>query len=157
MQEIQEKFGNRIRLRVCGLLYRKDSLLLIKHTGLGTENEFWAPPGGGVEFDEPLIDALKREFLEETGLQVKSAKFQFINEFINPPLHAVELFFHVSKVEGTLKKGSDPEMSKDQIIEDVKFLSFQHLQMMNNNKKHNILHGNITSEALLKVEGLLKN
>ena len=73
--EIAEIYGNRVRIRVCGLCWQDDSLLLIKH-GMGPGG-FWAPPGGGVELNEPLEVTLRREFLEETGLDVIPGKFIF--------------------------------------------------------------------------------
>ena len=100
--EIAEIYGNRVRIRVCGLCWQEGSLLLIKHK-MGPEG-FWAPPGGGLEYGESLEDTLRREFLEETGLDVVSEKFLFGCEFIKPPLHAVELFFNVRIVGGKLKK-----------------------------------------------------
>jgi 8-oxo-dGTP diphosphatase len=148
MDQIIKKFGNRVRMRVCALIYDKDRLLLVRHQGLGQESELWAPPGGGVDFGEPAIEALKREVKEETGLTVVKAEFQFINEFIAPPLHAIELFFHVSQVKGALKKGYDPEMADDQIIKEVQYMAITDVKKMKDSKKHNILQGNITINSL---------
>ena len=37
------------------------------------DNERWALPAGSMELDETVYDAMKREVLEETGLEVVSA------------------------------------------------------------------------------------
>ena len=120
-------YGNRIRVRVCGVLIEEDKILLIKHKGAGKKGELWSPPGGGLEFDETIENCLKREFLEETNLKIEVIKFLFLNEFIQNPLHAIELFYQVKKVGGNLKLGSDPEMS-DQIISDISFISKKDIQ-----------------------------
>ncbi len=96
---------------------------MVNHNSL-TAGDFWAPPGGGINFGERAKVCLQREFLEETGLTVEIGDFLFAAEFINPPLHAVELFFKVAFVSGDLIRGSDPEMKPEQqIIQDAKFLS----------------------------------
>lgn len=122
-------FGNKLRIRVCGILIENDNILLIKHKSITQVGSvFWAPPGGGLVFGESVENALKREFLEETGLVIDVVKMLFVNEFLKPPLHAIELFFEVSKASGILKIGFDPEMnSQNQIIEDVCFVSLRFL------------------------------
>lgn len=56
-------------VRVYGLLINEGNEILLSDEEInGTR--FIKFPGGGLEFGEGLIDALKREFLEECNLQV---------------------------------------------------------------------------------------
>ncbi|MBI2663237.1 NUDIX domain-containing protein [Candidatus Woesearchaeota archaeon] len=41
----------------------------------------WMLPGGKLEEDESLFDALKREILEETGIEIENEK-EYINDYI---------------------------------------------------------------------------
>lgn len=157
MASIIEKYGNRIRIRVNALLYRDDSLLLVKHKDVGNRKILWAPPGGGVNFGETSIEAIKREVQEETGLVIRQAKFQFVNEFLEGPLHAIELFYHVLEFDGELTTGTDPEVGQNQIIEMVKFVTFDELSIMHYKEKHNILHNNPSKIDLLKLNGFHGN
>lgn len=135
-EAINKLYGNQIRVRVCGICIENDKILLIKHTGLGN-GYLWAPPGGGLKFGEALHACLIREFLEETGLTITVEKFLFLNEFIQPPLHAVELFYAVKIVGGNLKLGSDPEMAVDkQILTDIRFFSWNEIKQEDSNKMH---------------------
>ena len=68
---------------------------------------------GGLQYGESMQECLKREFEEETGLQVKVKRFLFVNEFLQPPLHAVEFFFEVRITGGNLRTGTDPEAAAD--------------------------------------------
>jgi 8-oxo-dGTP diphosphatase len=142
-------YGNRVRLRVCGLLRDRDQLLLVNHSGMTSRN-FWSPPGGGVEFGETLEMTLKREFLEETGLVVSVGKFRFGCEFIRPPLHAIELFYDVTFGHGELTRGHDPEI---QIIEEVTYLDFPALSAIVPEEKHGIFHIASTPEAFERLQG----
>jgi 8-oxo-dGTP diphosphatase len=146
--KIAEIYGNKVRLRVCGLCWQEDSLLMIMHK-MG-DNDFWAPPGGGVEYGEAIEDALKREFLEETGITVNVGKFLFGCEFIKTPLHAVELFFEVKKVAGVLKNGYDPEL---QIIESARFLSWNNIKNIPEKSLHGIINKCPDYDSLRQLRG----
>ena len=132
--EIAKIYGNRLRVRVCGLCWEGDKLLLVNHKSLGEVN-FWAPPGGGVDFGETLEIALKREFAEETGILVEVLGFAFGYEYIRNPLHAIELFFQVKQTGGRLLSGYDPEV---QVIQGAKFTSDEEIARIPTVEKHGI-------------------
>jgi len=131
---IMKLYGNQVRVRVCGLCWQDDQLLMVNHRGLHA-GDFWAPPGGGLGFQESVEECLKREFLEETGLRIAIGRFLFGCEFIKDPLHAVELYFEVSTYGGELKKGEDPELP---IIHDVQFMSPAMLRSIPQDNVHGI-------------------
>jgi len=156
-KKIIEKFGNKLRVRVCGLLIENQKILLVKHRSMGKNGVLWAPPGGGMLFSESAEQSLIREFEEETGLKVKVEKFLFTHEFLKPPLHAIELFFKVSRLEGEVKRGFDPEMDTDeQIIMDVAFLEFNQLMKVKNDSLHYVLRMVDNLNDLLYIDGYVK-
>ena len=90
-----------------------------------------------MEFGQPVSQNLVREFQEETGLVVQVGEFRFVCEFIQVPLHAIELFFQVTVLEGRLAPGSDPEMDKHkQIINSVEFLSIPKIMALPEGHRH---------------------
>lgn len=98
----------RIRLRACGIYIQQNAILLVKHSNLGPSGYFWSPPGGEVEYGETMAAAVEREFAEECNLVVKAVKWLYVTEYIRLPLHAVEHFYQVEYVAGSLKLGLDP-------------------------------------------------
>ncbi len=153
-QEIINTYGNKIRVRVCGLLFRNSDILLVKHLTIGKNKFFYAPPGGGVDFGESAEESLIREFYEETGLIVRIKSFLLTHEYLEPPLHAIELFFEVEEIGGTLSLGKDPEMGlENQIIKEVKFWSLSEIQKNDAGLFHNIFRLAQTNNELLNLNG----
>jgi 8-oxo-dGTP diphosphatase len=137
-KSVVEHYGNRVRVRVCGICIVGDSMVMVNHRGLA-DGDFWIPPGGGIEFGEEAPAALIREFREEVGFQIDVGPFLFACELVKPPLHAVELFFHVVYKGGDLRIGSDPEQGKDQIIKDVKMMTSGEIQRLGPGHVHGVL------------------
>ncbi|MBO6525311.1 MAG: NUDIX domain-containing protein [Balneolaceae bacterium] len=115
-------YSGKLRVRVAGLLLEDEKLLLIRMHSPVSDSDIWTAPGGGVEFGETLEEALKREFQEETGLSITVKKLLHVNELLELPYHAIELFFLVEKLYGELRLGSDPEHNKeDQLLKEIRF------------------------------------
>jgi len=124
-------FVQKVRVRVCGLLVDDDRIWLVRHEGLGQLGYFWSPPGGGVDFGETVEDTLKREFLEETGLEVECIRFVTFHEHIDSLFHALELFFEVRKKSGTPLLGTDPELAgKEAMMTDLRLFGRAELMSM---------------------------
>jgi 8-oxo-dGTP diphosphatase len=122
----QELYGGRIRVRVCGVCIENEHILLACHRPILGEKDYWCPPGGGVDVGETAEIALKREFLEETGLAIEVGRLLYTKEFVQPPLHAIELYFDVKIIGGKLITGHDPEMNlNEQLIKNVSWLPLQ--------------------------------
>ena len=155
-ENVLKLYGNRLRLRVCGLLREGDRLLMVRHRGINPSDTFWCPPGGGPQFNETAPDALIREFQEETGLTVSVGELLFVNEFMKPPLHAMELFFIVDRISGQVHQGTDPEMSVDgQIIDDVRLMTFAEIKACPPADVHYLFSRCQTLEDVYRLQGYL--
>jgi len=155
-EKIEHKYGNRLRVRVSGIYFSEDKLLMLKHDGLGPKGFMWLPPGGGVDFGSSLPDNLDREFREETGLGIRINRFLFIHEFIQPPFHALEIFFQVDKRSGEVQMGQDPELGQDQMISQLKFMDFGEINRIPPEHKHQIFKQCSSKDSLLKLSGYFK-
>ena len=154
VQAVSALYGNKVRVRTCGICLLDNKVLLVNHALY--ETDFWSLPGGGVEFGESAADGLKREFREETGLNAEVGPMLFMHEFIQPPLHAIELFFAISSWQGQLTNGSDPEFSiRDQIIKEVKFLSFEEILALPDSTVHTLFRRINSLEDIFKFNGII--
>jgi 8-oxo-dGTP diphosphatase len=147
--------SNRIRVRVCGLLETDEGLLLVNHTGL-YGHDFWLPPGGGLEFGETTEECLKREFWEECGLKIEPGHFLFACSVINRPIHAIELFFRVKYIDGTIITGHDPERGSEQIISEVKIIPFKELDEIDRKILHPMFREITKTNEILSLKGFFE-
>lgn len=116
----------KFRPSVYGLLIEDGKLLLKRHP-LIDKFEF---PGGGVEINETIEEALVREFNEETGILIRPKKLIAVRDslftFNDEDAHGILLFFMVDKISGgTIANGSDSVEVK---YMDLKLLSKKNIQ-----------------------------
>jgi len=94
-----------------GLLIKDDKILLIKKK-TGPYDGLLDLPGGTIEKDEKPIEALKREFKEEVGINILdcslfdadsvSFKWNYHDEIIN--VHHIGIFYKINMYDGVIKK-----------------------------------------------------
>ncbi|GAA3924926.1 NUDIX hydrolase [Hymenobacter algoricola] len=136
-------YQGRVRVRVCGLLVQQGALLLTAHRGLLPDQlPFWSPPGGGWEFGETLHECLRREYREETGLDVTVGRFLHLHEFKNDTLQALELFFEVKPTDPAAQPrlGTDPEHAAGaQLLTELAYLTPRQLAALPIAQVHPVL------------------
>jgi 8-oxo-dGTP diphosphatase len=121
---------SQVRLRVSALCIREGHVLLIEHKSFAPEDpqlpqSYWILPGGVVERGETLDEAVKREMMEETGLECQVGSLLFIKELLYPYPgvqaqgtlhHSVSLGFFCTVTGGVMITGKDPEYPDDQQV-----------------------------------------
>jgi len=100
-------------LAVGGLILRGDKVLLNHRT----DYDMWDLPSGGVEKNETIIQALKREIKEETGLNVKPVRL--VGVYHNYRRKVISLLFLVKVISGKLRKNEEAD--------DHKYFSYKKL------------------------------
>ena len=55
---------------VCGIIWKDGKVLIAKRKQEKSLGGYWEFPGGKIEHNEDPIDALRRELLEELGLEI---------------------------------------------------------------------------------------
>lgn len=98
-------------------LVHKDGCYLLQNR----VKEEWhgiALPGGHIEKDESIVDAVIREMKEETGLTIRNPRLCGVKQFPIPEGRYVIFLFETSDFSGDLVSSSEGQMcwySKDQL------------------------------------------
>ena len=91
------------RINVRGLIKKDGKLFAQKLKNKdGTSTSYWCTPGGGIDPQESLHDALKREMIEETGVAPKIGRLVLIQQFAykgttnHDETEQLEFFFEIT-------------------------------------------------------------
>lgn len=102
---------------VAGIVIQDEHILLGRRSVNSTYPGLWCIPCGYVEYDEDVETAVKREFLEETGLEIEPVRvFTALSNFHNPNTHTVGIWYLVRVLGGELSPGDD--------VDQVGYFSF---------------------------------
>jgi ADP-ribose pyrophosphatase YjhB (NUDIX family) len=85
-------------IRCRGVILHKGKLLVVKHS---VENDYYALPGGHMDYGEAPLECIKREILEELGVNAQIGRLFFVNVFNNKPLNKIslEMMFEITNGE----------------------------------------------------------
>jgi 8-oxo-dGTP diphosphatase len=159
-EELLRPYAGQVRVRVGGLLVREGTLLLAAHRGLlPAEATFWSPPGGGWVFGESLREALRREFLEETGLAVQAGRLLHLHEFQQGELQALEIFFEALPDDPTALPhlGHDPEHPpQQQLLTELAWRSPRQLLALPPAQVHPVLRGLLSVDDVFVPQVMFK-
>lgn len=104
----ETKMLNKMVHAADGLLTSEDDKIVLIQRESDTFHGFWALPGGMVEEEETIEEALIREMKEEVGVKVKPK--EILGIFSDPerdPRGRVISTVFICEYEGELKPGSD--------------------------------------------------
>lgn len=96
---------HQFRPAIYGILIQRKEILLVRATP--TFRGVVGFPGGGIEHGEAPLDALHREFAEETGLEIEPVRViwattGFHRGWNNPQLQLLGMYWEVREVGGNL-------------------------------------------------------
>lgn len=122
------RYANR-GLTIDAVIVRDDKVLLIKR-GSEPFKGFWALPGGHVDWDETVEDAVRREVQEETGLAVTS--LELIGVLSKPERHPKQCVSvaYVAQTTGDVKVGDDAVEFQWADVEELPELAFDHEEII---------------------------
>ena len=127
---------NNIRVG-CSVLIKSNNKLLLGIRNKEPNKRLIITPGGGVELFENMIDTVKREIMEETGLEITNIKQLKTYEIINKPdEHRIIIYWSADYDKNSIHSASD--------LTNAKFYSKEEIQELDKLGKLS----NITKQVL---------
>ncbi|MBI5134431.1 MAG: NUDIX domain-containing protein [Candidatus Taylorbacteria bacterium] len=83
---------NRFKVRCRGIILHEGRLLVVRHA---PDHRYVALPGGGLEWGEDALACMKREIVEELGVEPKIGRLLYVNTFISGETQSMEFFFEI--------------------------------------------------------------
>lgn len=94
---------NRRRVNVRGIIYKNGLLFAVRQRGQnGAISNYLAIPGGGLDVGESLESGLRREIIEELGIEPIISRLLFVQQFKSDRVDCdeeMEFFFCVENVD----------------------------------------------------------
>lgn len=102
----KERF--RVHAAVCLVLLQNDQVLLLKRSGTGWGDGCYSLPGGAIDGDESLTQAMIRESKEEVGIDIKAENLTLAHvTHCGPngfnPHETLVFFFKTEKYDGVIE------------------------------------------------------
>jgi len=112
------------RIAVRGIIFKDGKLLCQRLTAYRRNNrDFWCTPGGGLEIGELLEDGLRREMIEETGINPKIGRLLFMQQFTEDgKKEQMEFFFLIENPEDYEAIDLASTTHGEEEIEQVEFI-----------------------------------
>jgi ADP-ribose pyrophosphatase YjhB (NUDIX family) len=113
------------RIAVRGIIFKDGKLLCQKLTAYRRDNrDFWCTPGGGLDIGEQLEDGLRREMIEETGIDPKIGRLLFMQQFSEDgKKEQMEFFFLIENPEDYMAINLEETTHGVLEIEQVEFIN----------------------------------
>lgn len=99
------------------LIIHENKLLVVRHSN--AHSTHYALPGGKLEWDESLIDGLRREIQEELSIHAEVGPLALVHEFVHPVYggRRIEFFYTMKNSEDFLLIQSQNENTSSHAFE----------------------------------------
>ena len=124
---MDQKSGlSRFYVRIFGFLFYNDRQRVLVSDEFRFGRAFTKFPGGGLEFGEGVLDALKREFYEEMEIDLLKASLFYINENFQDSAFSkkeqlLSIYYLIEEYSGRLPMIAQERFDFDQVEEAQSF------------------------------------
>lgn len=143
------------RISVRGIVLHEGKLLCVRLKAykdhLKRDNSYWCLPGGGLDEGEALLDGVKREMLEETGIEAQIGELLYVQQFAHGDKDYLEFFFHITNSHDYLAIDLASSSHGQAEIEEIEFINPSEKHVLPDFLKTEDIAGLITTKGPARV------
>jgi 8-oxo-dGTP pyrophosphatase MutT (NUDIX family) len=118
------------RIAAGGLIFRGNKVLLVRYRDSRSSQTYLVCPGGKLEDDENILQAIIRETKEETGVTVKPSKVVAIEDLLTDDFKMIKIWMTCDYVKGEIRRTAEAEKegiveagwyTRDQLVDEIVF------------------------------------
>ena len=84
---------NKLTVRTRAIIFYEGKILVVRHS---QGQDFYALPGGHLDWGESVHECMKREIVEELGIEPQIGRLLYVNNFTeNGTIQSIEFFFEI--------------------------------------------------------------
>ena len=137
-------------IKVRAIILHEGKLLVVKHPH---DPSFVALPGGHLEWGEDLKECVKREIIEELGVEPEIGRLLYVNTFIQiDNKQYVEFFFEVNNGNGYLDCTKNNRTHASEIAEIIWIDQSDNVRIMPKQLGEDFKRGDVLSNELRYIK-----
>lgn len=137
--------NKKIVIRSRAIILHDGRLLVMKH---GPDAQYAALPGGHLEWGEDVKECLRREIIEELGIEPEIGRLFYISTFTKEGKQSVEFFFEVTNGE-KFKDGKLVDAAHGHEFDEIYWISpNDKIRILPQNLEEDFRSGKIVSDEI---------
>jgi ADP-ribose pyrophosphatase YjhB (NUDIX family) len=132
VRKYKDKMSIPHRIAAGGIIFKGNTVLLVRYRNTNAAGTYLVGPGGKLEDDENIVQAIIRETKEETGVSVAPKRVVAIEDLMCSHFKMIKVWMVCGVIEGEVHKTEDTQkegiieaswFTKDQLASEVVFPS----------------------------------
>jgi ADP-ribose pyrophosphatase YjhB (NUDIX family) len=132
IRKYKDKMSKPHRISAGGIIFKGNTVLLVRYRNTNAAGTYLVGPGGKLEDNENIIQAIIRETKEETGVSVAPKRVVAIEDLMCSNFKMIKVWMVCGVIEGEIHKTEDAQkegiieaswFTKDQLASEVVFPS----------------------------------
>lgn len=144
---------NKFTVRCRGIIVHDGKLLVVRHS---KNTKFVALPGGHLDWGEDIITCIKRELVEELGIEPEIGQLLYVHTFTdnNEKNQSVEFFFEIKNSSTYIDYDKQSRTHAHELAEIIWVTGNEDIQILPEEIKKDLQNGTIIRNSTKYISQL---